>query len=507
METHYDYNLVDVDEFDALSIELRLQSSNALIYPGTEAKQSQPEKYPAKTHARKVKDELNVTSGLVYLDGQVEKHWEDTDGDMPFRQRRYAFYLSGANFPGIKVTYDIAKDSLILWVPVRPPSKVLWYGTIPSIKECMAKFDVDSVRDIADLQAYLEEILDPQSNPTTVHVLHMKERPPPLSWERPADGITLQPDDASLKVAMAFARAVKTPYEISKIRRANEISSEAHREVLRHIKSLKNEAQVESIFLSKCRELGAKQQAYPPIAGSGPNAAVLHYSANDQDFGKRQLMVLDAGAEFDCYASDVTRTFPLNGKLSHEAKKVYQIVLAMQESCINMIRPGTSWRDVQLNAVDVARKGLLNIGILQPGHSGQMPSNDAVRPFFPHGLGHLVGLDTHDVILEAVITFGGKRHSWDALAFEGSNSAARKLMEGMVITCEPGIYFNRAFIDDYLSTTPYLEQYVNRAMLEEYYPVAGCRLEDCILVTDNGWENLTTAPKGNDMIEAINGGA
>lgn len=397
----------------------------------------------AKTHALKVKDELNATSGLVYLDGQVEKQWEDTDGDMPFRQRRYAFYLSGANFPGTKVTYNIAKDSLILWVPVRQPSKVLWYGTIPSIKECVEKFDVDSVRNIVDLQAYLEEILDPQSDPPTVHVLHMNERPPPLNWERPDEGLTLRIDDKSLKRAMAFARAVKTPYEIVKIRRANEVSSEAHREVLRHIKSLKNEAQVESIFLSKCRQLGAKVQAYPPIAGSGPNAAVLHYSANDQDFGNRQLMVLDAGAEFDCYASDVTRTFPLNGKLSKEAKKVYQIVLAMQESCINMIRPGTSWKDVQLNAVDVARKGLLKIGILQSGHSGQIPGNDAVQPFFPHGLGHLVGLDTHDVISDAVITFGGKRHSWDPVDLEGSNSEARRLMEGMVITCEPGIYFNR----------------------------------------------------------------
>lgn len=379
----------------------------------------------------------------MYLDGQVEKHWEDTDGDMPFRQRRFAFYLSGANFPGTKVTYDIAKDYLILWVPVRPPSKELWYGTIPSIEECKEKFDVDSVRDIVDLKAYLEEVLDPSSKPPTVHVLHMNERPPLLSWERPGDGVSLQLDDKSLILAMAFARAVKTPYEIAKIRRANEISSAAHREVLKHIKSLKNEAQVESIFLSKCRELGAKKQAYPPIAGSGPNAAVLHYGANDQDFGDRQLMVLDAGAEFDCYASDVTRTFPLNGKLSKEAKKVYRIVQDMQESCIDMIKPGTSWRDVQLKAIDVARIGLLYIGILQPGNSGQMPGNDAVRPFFPHGLGHLVGLDTHDVISEAVITFGGKRHSWESFVTEGVDTTPRRLMEGMIITCEPGIYFNR----------------------------------------------------------------
>lgn len=393
-----------------------------------------------------MKDELKATSGLVYLVGQVERQWEDTDGDMPFRQRRFAFYLSGVNFPGTKVTYDIAKDYLILWVPVRKPNKVLWNGTIPSIKECTERFDVDSVRDIVDLQAYLEAILDPQSNPPTLHVLHMNERPPPLSWERPGDGLSLQPDDKSLKLAMSLARAVKTPYEIAKIRKANEISSEAHREVLRHLKCLKNEAQVESIFLSKSRELGAKQQAYPPIAGSGPNAAILHYIANDQDFGNRQLMVLDAGAEFDCYASDVTRTFPLDGNFTKEAKEVYQIVLDMQESCIGMIRPGQSWTDVQINAQDVARLGLLKIGILQPGHSGQMPDNAVVRSFFPHGLGHLVGLDTHDVISEAAPMFGGKRQSWESLVSQGGNSVARGLSEGMVITCEPGIYFNRSVL-------------------------------------------------------------
>lgn len=457
------------------SIELCLQTESLAAPTPTQsqAKQLLPDKYPgwstrstpelpfladashflAKTHASKVKNELNATSGLIYLLGQSERQWEDTDGDMPFRQRRYAFYLSGANFPGISVTYDIAKDSLILWVPVRRPSKVLWNGTVPSIKECMERYDVDSVRDISDLRAYLEEVLDPQTNLPIVHVLHMGERPPPLSWERPGDGPSLEVDDSSLKRAMASARAVKTPYEIAQIRKANEISSEAHREVLRHIKSLTNEAQVESIFLSKCRELGAKEQAYPPIAGSGPNAAVLHYVANDQDFENRQLMVLDAGAEFNCYASDVTRTFPLNGKFSKEAKQVYQVVLNMQDSCIGMIRPGRSWFDVGMKAYDVARTGLLNMGILQPGQLGQMPNNEAVRPFFPHGLGHLVGLDTHDVISEVGIRstghfatrlmFGGKRQSWHSLVVERGNYSDPGLREGMVITCEPGIYFNR----------------------------------------------------------------
>lgn len=364
---------------------------------------------------------------------------------MPFRQRRFAFYLSGANFPGTSVTYDIAKDFLILWVPVRAPSKELWYGAIPSIKECMANFQVDSVRDIKEIKAYLSKTLDPRSKPPTAYILHKDERPPPLDWES-FSGPSLKPDTKLLLPAMARARAVKTPYEIAQIRKAVDISSQAHLEVLKHVKRLTNEAQVESIFLSKCRELGAKKQAYPPIAGSGPNAAVLHYGANDQDFGDRQLLVLDAGAEFNCYASDVTRTFPLSGTFTTEAKKIYQIVLNMQNECIDMIRPGQLWSQVSTKAVDVAMQGLLNIGILQTGRSGQTPSSAAVRLFFPHGLGHLVGLDTHDVILEVGVRssaesllggmFGGKRQSWDSLNFKGEVAGAPYapgLEEGMVI--------------------------------------------------------------------------
>lgn len=335
-----------------------------------------------------------MTSGLIYLLGQETRDWEDTDGEAPFRQRRYAFYLSGANFPGTVVTYDIGKDSLTLWIPVREPFDVLWHGTLPSIAECAAEFDLDAVRDIKGLRPYLEETLDPLENPPTVYIPHEYMRPPLLSWERPSDGPSLQMDTKHLLPAMDLARAVKTPYEIAKIRKAVSISSEAHRLVQQNIKSLKSEAEVENMFIAKCRELGAKKQAYNVIAGSGPNAATLHYDSNNEDFGDRQLMVLDAGAEYECYASDVTRTFPLNGHFTNEAKKVYQIVAEMQDSCIAMIRPGASWAKISNKAKLVAYQGLLNIGILQPGRTGQKPDMNLVRAFFPHGLGHLVGLDT-----------------------------------------------------------------------------------------------------------------
>lgn len=339
----------------------------------------------AKQHAHKVRDQLGVKSAFIYVPGKATTQWDDTDADAPFRQSRYAFYLCGADFPGLVVTYHLDKDDLILWIPIREPSAVLWKGTLPSPEECAAKMDVDSVRDIQDLQTYLEETLGPKKNPPTVYIPHRYLRPPRLSWERPAHGIKLETNHEDLLIAMDLARAVKTPYEIGQIRRAVAITSEAHRSVQQRIASLKNEAEVENMFVAKCRDLGAKNQAYAVIAGSGSNAASLHYNSNNEDFGDRQLMVLDAGCELECYASDVTRTFPLNGHFTNEAKKIYQIVAEMQTQCIGMIRPGASWAGISQRAREVACKGLLNIGILQRGRLGDLPLPRVVSSFFPHG--------------------------------------------------------------------------------------------------------------------------
>lgn len=234
-------------------------------------------------------------------------------------------------------------------------------------------------------------------------------------------------------------------------------------------------------------------------------------------------MVLDAGAEFECYASDVTRTFPLNGVFSREAKEVYAIVENMQEACISMIRPGASWSTITDAAQIVAWDGLTKLGILRPGPAGEKPFIQAVRPFFMHGLGHLVGLDTHDVIQGVHIhsKLGGKAWSLDRLESHaatlteegdsvggyqgGGDRYSPPLEKDMVITCEPGLYFNRAYVQWFLDNNPAVVPFVDEAVLERYYPVCGCRIEDCILVTEDGYENLTTAPKGKEMLRVING--
>ncbi|KAK7742060.1 hypothetical protein SLS53_004646 [Cytospora paraplurivora] len=479
--------MTNINESVALSIDVELDGPWELV-----SRPVKP-KYPAKLHALKVRDELvelvpsvRTNGGLIYLPGQSTKEYEDSDGEAPFRQRRYAFYLSGADFPECRVTYDIGEDLLTLWVETRNPREVLWKGPLPSIEDCAAQYDVDAVRDITDLQVYLEDV----AKTRTVYVLHRNQRPDKLSWESESDPIRL--DTSYLKPAMNIARAVKSDYEVAQIREANRISSEAHRHVQERITSFTNESQVENAFFAKCRELGAKEQAYDIIAGSGPNTAVLHYTANNQNFGDRQLILVDAGAEFNCYASDVTRTFPLNGKFTPEAKKIYTIVQEMQDTAIARITPGASWYSIAYEATDIVLRSLLELGILQHGRNGELPPRAVSVAFFPHGLGHLVGLDTHDVI--DGVRLRGVEVPW-----------ATRLRPNMIITVEPGIYFNREYIEWFLSKqNPDLAQYINKAVLERYYPVGGVRIEDCILVTDDGNENLTTAPKGEAMLRVIN---
>lgn len=163
------------------------------------------------------------------------------------------------------------------------------------------------------------------------------------------------------------------------------------------MRTFKNEREIEAVFRYTCSLKGAKTQAYPVIAGSGKNAATLHYEENDEDLKGRELVVIDAGCEWDCYASDVTRTLPISGRFSQEAGEIYAIVDKMQRECISAVRPGVLYYKLHLHAAAVALVGLMRLGILGNGTVGQIWGAATVSAFFPHGLGHHVGLEVHDV--------------------------------------------------------------------------------------------------------------
>ena len=424
------------------------------------------------------------------------------------------YYLGGADFEGCAVTYDIGKDFLILWVPYIDPRQVLWYGTSPGPEECKAKTELDDVRYTKDLGGYLRKTfgLDPTEDlhrvdasigssfcndrrsgifqtllattkalprPPTLYVLHPSQLPELFRAGTLTKVITV--DEQSLLPAMDNARVIKTPYEISMIRKANDISSSAHRAVLQRLKGMANERNIEATFVGHCLDVyGATHQSYAVIAGSGANAGTLHYSANDQPLAGRQVVCLDAGAEWELYASDVTRSFPISGTFTPEAASIYKIVETMQNEVISRFKPGVPFRYLHLHAASVAAEGLLRLGILKDAPVSKLLGMGTIAAFFPHGLGHHVGLEVHDVLSPDLMArasmecevddrvvsrsvdmrsgLGGSKRlatppSWysevtaEALAVSNgertkykSQSDRRRLLEpGMIVTVEPGM--------------------------------------------------------------------
>ncbi|WYZ40652.1 hypothetical protein EsH8_IV_000993 [Colletotrichum jinshuiense] len=525
MESVVDHDVVVVDEFDALSIEVK---TSAEPIDSVVSVAPIPAKFPAKLHARKVAAELNANDGLVFLPGEPSRSYEDSDMGPTFRQRRYFYYLSGANFADCAVTYELASDRLILWIPYVEPRQVLWFGSTPGITECLKQFDVDDVRYTTQLNKFLYRHLVPGS---TLYVIHPDQVPLHGDFFQSAAEVRI--DVSSLQPAMDQARVVKTEYEVAMIRKATAISAAAHRRVAEKLLRLENESEIEAIFQSWCTTAGAREQSYAIIAGSGKNASTLHYDANNEPLEGRELVVFDAGCEWHCYASDITRTLPISGKFSAEAKAVYDVVAKMQDECISFIRPGTLFFDLHIHASKVAQQGLLKLGVLK-GDPAEVWDAGTVAAFFPHGLGHHVGLEVHDVsgterlLLSQngnAMGAGGARvgkrevvspEMMEVMARVGVSGAAapppykgrQYLRKNMIVTVEPGIYFCREYIEGYFLSNPKHARFINKTVLERYYRVGGVRIEDDILVTDDGYENLSTgAPKGEELLKVINGKA
>ncbi|KAI0976429.1 peptidase M24, structural domain-containing protein [Xylaria arbuscula] len=511
--TNIRHSLVLEDEFDALSIETKVPESSHVGVVGTK-------KYPAKLHARKVAKALGAQDGLIFLPGQWEVNWEDSDQGPPFRQRRYFYYLTGINIPGCSVTYDIESDKLTLWIPYTPPATVLWFGNTPSPEDCLAKSDVHDVKYVNSLSEYLAARL---AKVKTLYVLRSSQLPKFSEFDKLKPRLLI--DTTSLQPTIDEARVIKSEYEIEMIRKANAVSSQAHREVARSIWGMSNECEVEAAFLRSCTAQNAHAQAYPIIAGSGRNASTLHYDANNESMLGRQLVVLDAGAEWDCYASDVTRTLPVGSTFTLEAKGIYDLVHQMQRECIQRIRPGVQFRDLQLHATLVAVKGLLQLGILHNGTADEIFKNGTGSAFFPHGLGHHVGLDVHDVLSNELLrpageSMWGKRRPIgpnslramikEAATADGKADATESgvanngtLQPGMIVTIEPGLYFCQPYIEAYFLHNDQHKNYIDQAVLEQYWDIGGARIEDCVLVTEKRSENLTTAPKGSELLDIL----
>ena len=264
------------------------------------------------------------------------------------------------------------------------------------------------------------------------------------------------------------ARIIKDEEEIDLMRKSGQIAAEAHKEAMRFTEVGKTEKQIQGVLSFKFLNAGADDYAYHPIVGTGNNATVLHYRDNDKLCKDGDLLLIDAGCEYDFYASDITRTFPVNGKFTAAQTKLYQAVLKAQLETIEIIKPGTLFSEVQEKAIESLSASLKELEILEESIE-EIISQKLYRKYYPHNIGHWIGLDVHD---------RGKYLI---------QQESRPLEEGMMLTIEPGLYIPEGDMD---------------APAE--YRGMGIRIEDDILVTKDGYENLTKdVPKEIPEIEAL----
>lgn len=299
-----------------------------------------------------------------------------------------------------------------------------------------------------------------------------------------------------MKEAIEECRVVKDSYEIALIRKANAISGIAHRAVMGAVKHSRNECELEGLFLQRCIAHGCRNQAYSSIVASGTDASTLHYVHNDKPITADTLnLLLDAGGEYDCYAADITRTYPVNGHFTPASKAIYNLVLEMQKECTSLVRAGAIWDTIHTRAHEIAIAGLVALGILRNTYTpAELLASRISTIFFPHGLGHYLGMDTHDT--------GGHANYKDVDPMFRYLRVRGGLPAGSVVTVEPGIYFCRFMIEPALRDEE-RRKYVDEEVLKGYWSVGGVRIEDNILVTEEGWENLTDVPKEVEELERL----
>jgi Xaa-Pro aminopeptidase len=398
------------------------------------------------------------------------------DSLYPFRHDSYFYYLSGFPEPEAVIALVAAPegDRHVLFCRERNEEREIWDGFRYGPDAAREIFGFDEAHPISALPEKLPEFAS--DRPALFTPLGLFE-----PWDRKVSellndvrnrvrtGVAAPDEVVDVRATLDTMRLVKDEHELALMRRACAISSAAHRRAMRAARPGLYEYQVEAELLHEFLHEGAQAVAYNSIVASGPNACVLHYRENDRQMADGDLLLIDAGCEFQGYASDITRTFPVNGTFSGPQKAVYEIVLAAQLACIEAVKPGAPFHDYHHVAERVLAQGLIDIGLLH-GTLDAVLESGSYKQFYMHRAGHWLGMDVHDAGLYQV------------------RGESMLLAPGMVLTVEPGAYIRPA------------------ANVPERFWNIGVRIEDDVLVTADGIDNLTAgAPKTVADVEAAVG--
>ncbi|MGB0467302.1 MAG: Xaa-Pro aminopeptidase [Pontibacterium sp.] len=397
------------------------------------------------------------------------------DVDYAFRQDSDFYYLSGFDEPDAVLVLipGRAAGEYVVFCQDRDPEMEIWHGYRAGPEGLKVDYGAAQAHAIGTIDEQMPKLLDGCER--IYYAIGGDEQldGQVRGWlnairSQARQGAVPPTEMVMLDHLLHEMRLFKSDAEAEVMRQAGEISAQAHIRAMQYcrpgITEYELEAEITHYFaLNRCR-----QAAYPSIVGGGDNACVLHYTENSEVLKAGDLVLIDAGCELDYYAGDITRTFPVDGRFSPEQKALYELVLEAQESCLELVRPGTPWIDVHDRSVEVITDGLIELGLLT-GTRQNLIDRGAYREFYMHRIGHWLGMDVHDV--------GDYKVHGDW----------RVLEPGMVMTVEPGIY-----------VSPFNDN------VEERWRGIGIRIEDDVLVTEEGCEVLTASvPKQVDEIEAL----
>jgi len=397
------------------------------------------------------------------------------DAQYPYRQNSDFYYLTGFNEPEAVAILSPKNDrgEYILFNRVRNPKEEVWNGPRAGQEGARKHYLADHAFSIQDLEIFLPTLIGNKKtlyypmglykdfDAFMIQLMNQLQTRGRHQSETPLTLVDVQPLIHEL-------RLFKSPAEVALMQKAADISVKTHQAAMRYCQPGRNECELDAVISFEFKKQGALSPAYTSIVGAGENTCVLHYIQNDKKIQAGDLVLIDAGAEYENYAADITRTFPANGRFTEEQAAIYDIVLRAQEAAIALIKPGITWPMMQDAIIKVITQGLIKLGILK-GNWRTLVQKKAYLPFYMHQSGHWLGLDVHDAGCYKI------KDEW------------RQLKPGMVLTVEPGIYIH--------SSIP--------GVAKRWHDI-GVRIEDDVLVTKTGAKVLSAAlPKTRAAIEAL----
>ena len=397
------------------------------------------------------------------------------DVEFPFRPDSDFYYLTGYPEPEAVAVLapDRADGEYLLFCRERDEEMETWHGRRAGLEGAMEIYGADDAFPIEDMDDILPGLIEDHERIFYNMGNDQNFDQRVLGWVNQVRGKArtgvVAPDEfISLNHFLHDMRLYKSRHEIKLMRQAARISASAHKRAMQNCKPGMHEYQIEAELTHEFLRNGARAAAYPSIVGSGANGCILHYTENQDEIEKGDLLLIDAGAEYQGYASDITRTFPVSGKFTTAQRQAYDLVLAAQLAAIEEVKPGNHWNDPHDAAVRVLTEGMVDLGILK-GDPDELIKDQVYTKYYMHRTGHWIGMDVHDV---GDYKLDGE---W------------RMLEPGMVMTVEPGLYLPAGM----------------RGLPKKWWNI-GIRIEDDVLVTKDGYEVLSKdAPKTADDIQEL----